>query len=412
MLRKFPTIKNASFALILIISVFMSMLISIPTYIIFEWYSQNNPIKGFSLLMFVTAFTGVLYFVIFIISGALLKKLSEQHAHAMELKNFKDFTDVLYRSSSEIEVYEALYNFVRNMHLVSHVSLYYRNDRTVSDVSWQRITDERLPLCTMEPRNCPLVKYGRECSVKNIAMDITCAYQLPEHKSGSYICLPITDGNMTLGILQLYSKSKYFFDDLIVSKIKSYIEVAKPIISSSRTMHQLSKKASTDKLTKLYNRSFLEPYLENQLEATSLSRQKLSVIMMDIDDFKKINDTYGHASGDLVLSLFSQVILGCLRRTDLVARYGGEEFIAILPSTDTDTAVSIAERIRETISIEPMPTVGDQRLPHITCSLGVSTYPVFADNKTNLVKTADIALYKAKRSGKNCVKVYSRDMTV
>lgn len=412
MLRKFPTIKNASFALILIISVFMSMLISIPTYIIFEWYSQNNPIKGFSLLMFVTAFTGVLYFVIFIILGALLKKLSEQHAHAMELKNFKDFTDVLYRSSSEIEVYEALYNFVRNMHLVSHVSLYYRNDRTVSDVSWQRITDERLPLCTMEPRNCPLVKYGRECSVKNIAMDITCAYQLPEHKSGSYICLPITDGNMTLGILQLYSKSKYFFDDLIVSKIKSYIEVAKPIISSSRTMHQLSKKASTDKLTKLYNRSFLEPYLENQLEATSLSRQKLSVIMMDIDDFKKINDTYGHASGDLVLSLFSQVILGCLRRTDLVARYGGEEFIAILPSTDTDTAVSIAERIRETISIEPMPTVGDQRLPHITCSLGVSTYPVFADNKTNLVKTADIALYKAKRSGKNCVKVYSRDMTV
>jgi len=256
MLRKFPTIKNASFALILIISVFMSMLISIPTYIIFEWYSQNNPIKGFSLLMFVTAFTGVLYFVIFIILGALLKKLSEQHAHAMELKNFKDFTDVLYRSSSEIEVYEALYNFVRNMHLVSHVSLYYRNDRTVSDVSWQRITDERLPLCTMEPRNCPLVKYGRECSVKNIAMDITCAYQLPEHKSGSYICLPITDGNMTLGILQLYSKSKYFFDDLIVSKIKSYIEVAKPIISSSRTMHQLSKKASTDKLTKLYNRSF------------------------------------------------------------------------------------------------------------------------------------------------------------
>lgn len=412
MLRRFPTIKNISITLILFISLFLSVLICVPTYIIFEWYSQNNPIKGISLILFATIFTGVLYFVVFTILSFLLKKLSEQYAHARELKNFKDFTDVLHRSTSEIEVYETLYNFVRNMHLVSHLTLFYRNDRTVSDVTWQRITNERLPLCTMEPRNCPLVKYGRECSVKNIATDITCAYQIPMHKSGSYICLPITDGNLTLGILQLYSRSKYFFDDVIISKVKSYIEVAKPIISSNRTLHQLNKKASTDKLTKLYNRGFLEPYLENQLEATSLSHQRLSVIMMDIDDFKKINDTYGHAAGDQVLTLFSHVILGCLRRTDLVARYGGEEFIAILPSTDTDTAVSIAERIRETVSMEPMPVVGGQKLPNITCSLGVSTFPVFANNKSNLIKTADIALYKAKKSGKNCVKVYSRDMTV
>lgn len=296
------------------------------------------------------------------------------------------------------------------MHLFNQITLFYRNDRSSTDFLWQRITNERMPLCTMEPRNCPLIKYGRECSVRNIATDITCAYQLTEHKSGSYICLPITIGNQTLGILQLYSKSRYFFDDIIVSKIKSYIEVAKPIISSKRAMQQLNKKAYTDKLTKLYNRNFLETYLENQIEATNLSNENLSVIMMDIDHFKGVNDKYGHAAGDAVLVVFAQVILRCIRKTDLVARYGGEEFIAILPATDTKTAVGIAERIRETIATEPMPRLNDTVVPSITCSFGVSTYPIHADNKNNIIKVADIALYKAKQGGRNRVEVYNSDL--
>lgn len=408
-LRRSSNKKNLGSFSLLLLSLIAGAGLTMPTYIVFSWYA-DNPVSKVPLTIFASVYTGILYIVIFLISGMLLRKLSQQHAHARELKNFKNFTDVLHRSTSEIEVYETLYSFVRNMHLVSHVTLFYRNDKSTNDVVWQRITNERMPLCSMEPRNCPLIKYGRDCSVRNIATDITCAYQLSEHKSGSYICLPITDGNQTLGILQLYSKAKYFFDDTIISKIKSYIEVAKPIISSKRALHQLNKKASTDKLTKLYNRSFLEPYLENQIEATSLSNQKLSVIMIDIDHFKRINDTYGHAAGDAVLVLFSQVILRCLRRTDLVSRYGGEEFIAILPSTDTETAISIAERIRETIATEPMPKINGMQLPSITCSLGVSTYPLFADNKNNLLKTSDIALYKAKQSGRNRVIMYSRDM--
>ncbi|MFZ5989087.1 MAG: sensor domain-containing diguanylate cyclase [Bacillota bacterium] len=410
MLRKSPMKKSFSSFSLLLVSLIAGTGLGIPTYIVFDWYSRTNPIDNINIIIFATFFTIILYMIIFIISGILLNILSQQHAHAKELKNFKNFTDVLHRSTSEIEVYETLYNFVRNMHLANHVTLFYRNDRSTNDVVWQRITNERMPLCSMEPRNCPIIKYGRDCCVRNIATDITCAYQLPEHKSGSYICLPITDGNQTLGILQLYSKSRYFFNDTIISKLKSYIEVAKPIISSKRALHQLSKKASTDKLTKLYNRSFLEPFLENQIEATSMSHQNLSVIMMDIDHFKKVNDTYGHAAGDAVLVVFSQVILRCLRRTDLVARYGGEEFIAILPSTDTETAISIAERIRETVATEPMPKVNDVDLPYISCSLGVSTYPMFADNKANLIKTADIALYKAKQSGRNRVMMYSKDM--
>ncbi|NLI57778.1 MAG: GGDEF domain-containing protein [Clostridium sp.] len=405
MFKKSPLKKRLGTFSIIIIAILAAIALSVPTYIVFDWC--NNNVK-LSFTMIATIYSGILYIVIVVILSILLSILSKQHAHAKELKNFKNFTDVLHRSSSEIEVYETLYTFVRNMHLVNHVTLFYRNDRSANDITWQRITNERMPLCRMEPRNCPLIKYGRECYVKNIATDITCAYQLSEHKAGSYVCLPITNGNLTLGILQLYTKSRYFFDDTIISKLKSYIEVAKPIISSKKTLHQLNKKATTDKLTKLYNRSFLEQYLENQIETSS----KLSVIMLDIDHFKRINDTYGHAAGDAVLVVFSQVILRCLRRTDLVARYGGEEFIAILPATDTGTALSIAERIRESVATEPMPKINNIQIPNITCSLGVSAFPIFATNKNTLLKTADVALYKAKQSGRNCVKLYTKEMGI
>lgn len=390
-----------------------------PTFIIFDWYkgwyntwsqTAELPLKNYmDLIHFATTFIVVLYTIIFFISGILFNKLAQQHTQTKELKNFKNFTDSLHRATHEIEVYETLYNYIRNMHLVNQITLFYRNDRSSTDVLWQRITNERMPLCTMEPRNCPLIKYGRECSVKNIATDITCAYQLTEHKAGSYVCLPITINNQTLGILQLYSRTRYFFNEVVTSKIKSYIEVAKPIISSKRAMQQLNMKAYTDKLTKLYNRNFLETYLENQIEATNLSNENLSVIMMDIDHFKNVNDKHGHTVGDAVLVVFAQVILRCIRKTDLVARYGGEEFIAILPATDTKTAVGIAERIRETIATESMPKLNDTVVPGITCSLGVATYPIHANTKNNIIKVADIALYKAKQGGRNRVEIYNTD---
>ena len=199
-LKKSPLKKRLGTFSLTIIAILAAIALSVPTYIVFDWCSNNVKL---SLTLLATIYSGILYLVIVIILGILLTILSKQHAHAKELKNFKNFTDVLHRSSSETEVYETLYTFVRNMHLVNHVTLFYRNDRSVNDITWQRITNERMPLCRMEPRYCPLIKYGRECYVKNIATDITCAFQLLEHKTGSYVCLPITNGNLTLGILQL-----------------------------------------------------------------------------------------------------------------------------------------------------------------------------------------------------------------
>ena len=208
-LRRTINNKKLGFFSLLLLSLVLCTGLTFLTYKLFLWYN-SNPLREVPMVLFASLFAGILYIVIFMVSIKLLRNISEQHLNARELKNFKNFTDVIHRAETEIEVYESLYTFVNNMHLVSHVTLFYRKDISPKEITWLRLTNERMPLCTMEPRNCPLFRFGRECSVKNIATDITCAYQLPEHKYGSYICLPITEGPVTLGILQLYSKSKYF----------------------------------------------------------------------------------------------------------------------------------------------------------------------------------------------------------
>ncbi len=181
---------------------------------------------------------------------------------------------------------------------------------------------------------------------------------------------------------------------------------------SIQSLADLKEQSSMDKLTELYNRSYLEPFLESEIDAAKKENQQISVIMVDMDHFKEINDTYGHIVGDHVLTIFAQVVLKCIRKTDIIARYGGDEFIVVLPNTDTETARSIAERIREDVSMTYIPPIDGVVISSIHCSVGISTYPVLCDSKTSLIRTSDLALYMAKRSGRNCTKVYTSECAI
>ncbi len=390
----------------------MSLLISASAvaclfFIYTRLFSQDS--SNISNILIVSALIIFLLLSTVLVLGALLSsRIKVEHSQAKELNSFKDFTDTLHRSASEAEVYEVLFKFVSRIPLIHHASLYYPAEKFSENDVWHKLGNENIPVCNMNSRTCPVVKNRKECLVRDIQHDIKCAYQYPEHKRGSYLCLPIIDSGYLEGVVQAYSRSSDAFDETTVTKLISYIEMAKSVLNSRKALNILNKKAHTDKLTKLYNRSFLEPYLENQMEVAALSEQHLSVIMVDIDHFKKINDTYGHAAGDHVLTFFSELLLRCTRKTDLVSRYGGEEFLIVLPSTTVETAVSIAERIRNTVSETYIPPMDGTVIPSITCSLGISTYPVHCDTKHSLVKTSDAALYKAKQSGRNCVRVHGQ----
>jgi len=171
------------------------------------------------------------------------------------------------------------------------------------------------------------------------------------------------------------------------------------IVRDFTKQKEAERMAETDPLTNIYNRRKFSELLDKEIERVERYNRALSVILLDIDNFKKINDTYGHDTGDYVLKRISRLIRENIRKVDTLARYGGEEFIIILPETNLKGSMAIAGRIRRVIEKTSLDKVG-----HITISAGISTFTE-GDSRQSIVKKADRGLYIAKREGKNRVSV-------
>jgi diguanylate cyclase (GGDEF)-like protein len=166
---------------------------------------------------------------------------------------------------------------------------------------------------------------------------------------------------------------------------------------------ELERLSVTDRLTELYNHGYFLQRLEEEINRSDRFSHCMSLIMLDIDDFKEFNDSYGHPRGDDVLRSVSATIRGNLREMDIAARYGGEEFVVVLPETDSSGACAVAERIRSGIGgVDEVPDgYGAHRR---TVSIGVATFPQDGRSARELLEAADAAMYVAKRAGKNRVK--------
>ena len=166
---------------------------------------------------------------------------------------------------------------------------------------------------------------------------------------------------------------------------------------------ELDYQAKHDFLTGLNNRVELEKHFKAELLRTKRYNHNLSIFMIDIDHFKRINDRYGHQAGDNVLKLFADFLLNSVRTSDYVARYGGEEFVVILPETARAKAMELAERLRLKISAQEIEL--EQATVRITISLGIASYPEHGNNYEKLLEMADAAMYQAKHRGRNRVEV-------
>lgn len=176
----------------------------------------------------------------------------------------------------------------------------------------------------------------------------------------------------------------------------------KYIVKSNEEYYLAKESLNKDFLTGLQNIRYFDTSLNQNLDEAKKTQKPISLLFMDIDFFKKVNDTYGHLNGDVVLKEVGQILKRLSRDTDVVARKGGEEFTVLLPDCDASKAVKVAERIRKTI--EENIFVSDQKEEiKITVSIGVSSFPETIADEEKLTEQADIALYKAKRSGRNTV---------
>ena len=171
----------------------------------------------------------------------------------------------------------------------------------------------------------------------------------------------------------------------------------------SRTIRDLFTKANVDALTGVFNRRYIENNLAQTMEFLSRSNGQLSVLMMDIDFFKKYNDTYGHDQGDMCLKTVAGALAsGVSRSNDFVARYGGEEFLVALPNTDDAGARAVAEKLLDSVRALDIPHAGNDAAPYVTISIGVTTGTVeFTQSQDEYMRRADEALYMSKQNGRN-----------
>jgi diguanylate cyclase (GGDEF)-like protein len=171
-------------------------------------------------------------------------------------------------------------------------------------------------------------------------------------------------------------------------------------------LHELvSEQAVTDELTGLPNNRAFREAVEKEAARAARFRHDLSLVILDLDDFKQINDTHGHLQGDAVLRAVGRILNAESRGIDEPARYGGEEFVVALPETDAQGALEVAERIRTRIANEAVSRVDGDGEIRVTASLGTATMPAVGAEVSQLIAAADAALYLAKREGKNQVRV-------
>jgi diguanylate cyclase (GGDEF)-like protein len=174
------------------------------------------------------------------------------------------------------------------------------------------------------------------------------------------------------------------------------------------TLRRAEALSVTDDLTQLYNSRYLNQVLRREAKRASRSGRPLSLLFMDLDGFKAVNDVHGHLAGSRALVEAAAVIRGSARETDVAARFGGDEFSIVLPDTGSEGAVAVADRVRERIAAHPF-LAGNGLNLRLTASVGVATLPDVAGSAEELVRAADVAMYRIKASGKNGVGIARGD---
>ena len=222
----------------------------------------------------------------------------------------------------------------------------------------------------------------------------------------SHLTLPLAVEGEIIGCTSLNSDQPNAFDaqDLQFFSVIGY-QMASTLKHFQR-FSSVKSMAIYDTLTSLYNRRFFEERLGIETQKSFYGGTPLSLVMVDIDHFKKVNDTFGHLEGDKVLCKIASLLKDSVRKKDTVARYGGEEFVLILPGAGLEESAMIAERIRRLVENTPMQIIGQAQI-NLTVSLGISNFPIHRPNsKEELVNMADQALYEAKEEGRNRVCIF------
>lgn len=361
-------------------------------------YSVGRTVALDDFLQFAFKTASIPLFVVFVASSVERRRQREQErARAVQERDM--LNEVLQRRISELQAVSQITETV-------HSSLdFERIGPTVLDILARAIGVD----------TCCLFVIDKEKSDTLFSASVGLTGGLDEHYHLSlavaedhFSCLAVFDHQ---DIMVLFCASAEDLtsltdeDRLVLGAVASELVVA---VENSRLYKLTKTLAVTDELTGLNNYRYLQQRLDEEIERCRRYGKRLSLLMIDVDDFKRFNDTHGHIAGDAALAELGSVLRSVVREVDTVARYGGEEFSVVLPETDAAGAFVAAEKIREAVGGHLFADGEHARSVTMTVSVGLATFPTHAWDKESLLREADDALYNAKHGGKNRVRAPKR----
>ena len=249
-----------------------------------------------------------------------------------------------------------------------------------------------------------VMRHGVELAVADLAKDTRSG----AGASGTALAFPLFCRNRTVGALvgldPVPSSATPSVGPSVLMALRSLLEPSAIALDNALALQKAEALSVTDDLTRLYNSRFLNLVLRREAKRASRTGRPVSLLFLDLDGFKQVNDQHGHLAGSKALVEAAAIIKGCARETDVVARFGGDEFSLILPDTGTDGAAAVALRIRDRLSAATF-LAGDGLAVHLTASVGVATLPDVADSAEELLRAADMAMYRVKAAGKNGIHI-------
>lgn len=255
----------------------------------------------------------------------------------------------------------------------------------------------------IDPQDCWALRRGQPHQTENM-QGLCCAhYQKASGEMDRHLCVPLNAQGEVLGLICMEATSDS--GSVVQREEKLAIGVSEQIalaLSNAKLREMLKQQSIIDPLTGLFNRRYMDETLKRELSRATRISSPVSMIMLDVDHFKKINDTHGHDVGDLVLESISHCLISEIRGSDFACRFGGEELVLILPECPKNAAFDRAEKIRENIQLLVLQH-GTQYIDGVTASFGVATFPEDGAGAEELFHVADHALYMAKSSGRNRV---------
>ncbi len=251
-------------------------------------------------------------------------------------------------------------------------------------------------------------RHGSEFCAADLSKDSRANYAA----TGTVIAFPLVCRNKTVGVLVGLdpepSSSAPALGPSVVLTLRSLLEPAAIALDNALILQRAEALSVTDDLTRLYNSRYLNLVLRREAKRASRSGRPLSVLFIDMDGFKSVNDKHGHLAGSKALVEAAAIIRGSARETDVVARFGGDEFSVILPDTGREGAVAVAERVRDRIRTFEF-LASDALTVRLTASIGVATLPDVAGSAEELLRAADTAMYRVKDAGKNGIHIAQED---